>query len=140
MGNVVKFILANKSEENINLQNKRLKDFGVDEKYRFYSNKDLRDEFKYYLKHPDKYPQHFFDKGLTYEEFKEIYLMFNWNELGVLWFDTYFNRTPEEEIEKILNYFFNTPQFVFVDEIEGINHLYNEYMNDEQKKNFKKRK
>jgi hypothetical protein len=140
MGNAVKIILMNKSEENINLQNKRLKDFGVDEKYRFYSNKDLRDEFKYYLKHPDQYPQYLFNEGLTYEEFKEVYLSLNWNELGVLWFDTYFNRTPEEEIEKILNYFFNTPEFVFDDKILGISHLYEEYMNEEQKEKFKKLK
>ena len=111
MGGFTEIHLKNTSEENIKEQNRKLKSFGVPAKYRFYSETDIKKEYKCFIKGEGAFPEHLFPKNEinSYEDFKKY-----WNPsaigstfcpyAGSLTFDCYFGRTSDKDMRGIANY------------------------------------
>ena len=114
MGGFTSIKLIDCSQENIDAQNEMLKEYGVNKHYRFYSEKDIQEEYQYYLKKDGVYPEHSFpsDKINSYEDFKRY-----WNPkavgecfvpyVGSLNFDCYFGRTSKRAMRRLGMYVSN---------------------------------
>ena len=111
MGGFTEIHLKNTTEANIKVQNKKLKKFWVPSKYRFYSETDIKNEYKWFVAGKGAFPDHLFpkDKINSYEDFKKY-----WSPsaigssfcpyIGSLTFDCYFGRTSDEDMRSIADY------------------------------------
>jgi len=108
MGGFTAIRLKDISQENIDAQNQKLKEYGVNKRYRFYSERDIQEEYQYYLKGDGVYREDLFpkDKINSYEDFKkywnpkavgEIFIPY----VGSLNFDCYFGRTSKRALRNI---------------------------------------
>lgn len=114
MGGFTVIRLVDCSQENIDRQNAKLTAYGVNKKYRFYSENNVRREYQYYLAKDGNYPEHTFPKHKinSYEDFKKF-----WNpeylgevfvpHFGTLSFDCYFGRTSTRAMKKLGSYIAN---------------------------------
>jgi hypothetical protein len=114
MGGFTKIMLKDVSEENIKKQNSILAKMKVDKNFRFYSEKNVIDEYKYYKKGDGNYPDHLFpkDKIKSYKDFTKYWSTSALGEVfvppfGSLTFDCYFGRTEEITLNKIAKYLIN---------------------------------
>lgn len=112
MGGWTKIQLKDTSQENIDQQNERLREYGLRKDIRFYSEKDIIKEWEHYQNDgPEErakyYPPHMFPQDIqTLEEFKKY-----WNpeaigvvfcpKIGALHFDCYFGQTSKTAMHKI---------------------------------------
>ena len=111
MGGFTECFLKDTSQKNIDKHNKLLAKAGIPEMYHFYSQKDTKKEYKYFLKGDGVFPEHQFpkDKIKSYKDFRKY-----WStnaigacicpKFGTLRFDCYFGRTPDDVMEKIGKY------------------------------------
>lgn len=108
MGGFTSLQLRNISQENIDEQNQNLNELGVAKRYRFYSERDVREEYDYYLKGDGIYPEHMFpsEKINSFEDFKKYWSPEALGEVfvprnGMLTFDCYFGRTSKRAMHGI---------------------------------------
>lgn len=111
MGGFTSIQLKNISQENIDEQNQKLDDLKVAKHYRFYSEKDVEEEYEYYLKKDGVYPEHLFpsEKINSFEDFKKYWSSEALGEVfvpqfGMLTFDCYFGRTSNKTMHGIARY------------------------------------
>ena len=131
MGGFTQIHLKDKSEENIAKHNKFLDDAKVKKTIRFYSESDVREEYKYFLANDGHFPESRFpkDKINSYEDFTKY-----WStdalgsvfcpEFGSLSFDCYFGRTSDNAMRCIKNYIVDTllkPEYMFDSPFESTN-------------------
>jgi hypothetical protein len=111
MGGFTEFFLRDRTEENIEKQNKILRDYKVPRKFKFYSDEDVKTEYEYFKKKDGNYPEHLFprDKINSYEDFKKY-----WSpealgscfvpHKGSMSLDCYFGRTSKRAMRNIGRY------------------------------------
>lgn len=116
MGGFTQVFLKDCSQENIDEQNKRLKEFKVRKGIRFYSEKDIELEYHYFKLNDGYFPESQFprDKIKSYKDFKKY-----WSTealgavfvppIGTLQFDCYFGRTSNYAMRNIGKYMANNP-------------------------------
>lgn len=123
MGGFTKLKLKDTSEENIAKHNQMLRGAKVINKYRFYSEEDVLNEYVYFKRGEGAFPEYQFpkDKIKSFKDFKKY-----WNpkalgevfcpEFGSLTFDCYYSRTSKRAMKHIKNYIVNailTPENAF---------------------------
>jgi hypothetical protein len=108
MGGFTKIQLKDTSQENIDEQNQRLREYGLRKNLKFYSERDIEKEYEYFLKNDGNYPERMFprDQINSLEDFKKY-----WNPravgeafvppVGALTFDCYFGRTSKRAMHAI---------------------------------------
>jgi hypothetical protein len=111
MGGFTAIYLKDKSQENIDRQNQHLDDLRVPKAYRFYSEKDIEEEYQYYLAGDGVYKECFFppDKINSLEDFKRYWSPAALGEVfvphvGSLTLDCYFGRTSEYAMHGIMRW------------------------------------
>jgi hypothetical protein len=122
MGGFTKIQLKDCDQENIDKQNEKLDKIGLKKDIRFYSEKDIRDEYAFYRSTSNKdeyYPPHLFPKPINnYNEFKKIWTGMGEvfvPPIGALTFDCYFDRTSQRAMKMIGKYLLNN-----IDQIEKV--------------------
>lgn len=122
MGGFTIIKLKDRSQQNIEHHNEILQAYKVSKKYRFYSEKDRKQEYEYYKKGDGTYPEHLFpkDKIHSYQDFKKYWSTEALGEafvppIGSLTFDCYFNRTKKYALRNLGRYV-----AAHVEEIESI--------------------
>jgi hypothetical protein len=111
MGWVTALYLADRSAKNIAYHNQKLKEFGVAKCYRFYSEADIRLEYKSFLTDNSLYPLHTFPKAEinSYDDFKKFWNPVDRGEvfvpyIGSLTFDCYFGRMSNRAMYNVGRY------------------------------------
>jgi hypothetical protein len=111
MGGFTTIQLKDISQGNIDTQNALLKECGVCKKYRFYSEKNVKEEYGYYLKGDGVYQEHLFpkDKINSYDDFKKYWNTESVGEVfvpkfGSLQLDCYYGRTSKRAMRGIGRY------------------------------------
>lgn len=115
MGGFTSIQLKDTSQENIDEQNAELDALGVAKRYRFYSEKNIRLEWDFYLEcgpelRAERFPSHLFPQDIeTFEDFKQF-----WSPealgtvfvpaIGMLKFDCYFGRTSTRAMHGIARF------------------------------------
>jgi len=110
MGGYTEIKLKDCSQKNINKHNKALRAMRVTKKYRFYSQKDTKFEYKTFLAGEGAFPENQFPKAQinSFKDFRKF-----WNNkaigsfcplYGTLTFDCYFGRTSDRDLRKIGKY------------------------------------
>lgn len=117
MGGKTQIRLKDVSQENIDKQNALLEECGVCKRYRFYSEKNVKAEYQYYLKGDGVYPEHLFpkDKINSYADFKKYWSSEALGEVfvpkfGTLQLDCYYGRTSKRALRNIGKYLGNNPR------------------------------
>lgn len=102
MGGFTALYLKDKSQENIDRQNQHLDSLRVPKAYRFYGEKNVEEEYQYYLAGDGVYKECFFppDQINSLEDFKRFWSPAALGEVfvphaGALNFDCYFGRTSD---------------------------------------------
>ena len=125
MGGFTKIQLLDTSQENIDKQNERLREYGLRKSLKFYSEKDIRKEWEFYQKDDPEarkkyYPEHLFPQNISsFEEFKKYWSTSHLGEvfvppIGALTFDCYFGRTSKRAMHAIAHW------IIWHGETEGI--------------------
>lgn len=111
MGGFTALYLKNVTQENIDLQNQNLREFGLSKRYYFYSEKDVEKEYQYYLKKDGNYPEHLFpsNKINSYKDFKKFWSSDALGEcfvpkFGSLICDVYFGRMSKRAMRALCKY------------------------------------
>lgn len=114
MGGFTVIRLVDCSQENIDRQNAKLIAYGVNKKYRFYSENNVRKEYQHYLAKDGHYPEHLFPKYEinSYEQFKKYWSPANIGEafapyFGTLTLDCYYGRMSARAMKKLGSYIAN---------------------------------
>jgi len=114
MGGFTVIRLVDCSQENIDKQNAKLSAYGVNKKYRFYSENNVRKEYQGFVAGEGHFPEHLFPKHKinSYEDFKRYWNPDHVGEIfvpyfGTLSFDCYFGRTSTRAMKKLGNYIAN---------------------------------
>ena len=112
MGGFTSVLLKDGSDKNITEQNKKLRVLGIPRKYKFYNlKKEQKIEYSFFKKGEGSFLDHLFpkDKIKTLEDFKKYWNTESLGEAfcpqnGMLTFDCYFNRTPDDVMFAIGTY------------------------------------
>lgn len=111
MGGFTSIWLKDTSQKNIDEQNAELDALGVNKRYRFYSEENIREEWEFYRNDPDRHVHYSqFPQDITsYETFKLWWSPKKWGtcfipEVGMLTFDCYFGRTSSRAMHGIARY------------------------------------
>lgn len=111
MGGFTVVYLKDRSEENIEEQNKVLKQYGVPKRYRFYSLKNVQFEYESFKKGLGIFPDDMFPKDKI-KSFEDFCLYWNPKSVGEVFvpytgslsFDCYFGRTSKRAMRNIGKY------------------------------------
>lgn len=124
MGGFTKIRLKDKSQSNIDNVNAMLGKAKIIKEYRFYSEKNVKQEYKYYLKGDGHYPEHLFPANQinSYDDFKSRWSAEALGEVfvpkfGTLTFDCYYDRTPERVMNQIAKFLIKN--IYLIGEVEG---------------------
>lgn len=124
MGGFTTILLKDCSQQNIDKHNARLKIHGVPEKYSFYSERDIIEEYEYYKAGKGIFPTSQFPlcSIISYKSFKKY-----WSpqalgevfcpEVGMFTFDCYFGRTSKPAMRAIAKYLYKN--HMHIDKTEG---------------------
>lgn len=111
MGGFTKIILKDKSEDAIIAANCLLDLHKVSKKYRFYSQRDTKEEYQHFLNNNGHYPEHMFPRNKinSYKDFLKYWNPVSCGEcfvphFGTLTFDCYYGRTPQIQMKRIANF------------------------------------
>jgi len=110
MGGFTAIYLRDTSEENVNIQNEKLREYKVPKRYRFYGEGDIKAEFKAFKNGEGVFPEYLFPKTIIlYSEFKKY-----WNPKaigeafcprnGSITFDCYFGRMSDNAMKNLARY------------------------------------
>lgn len=111
MGGFTQIFLRDCSQQNIDAQNQILDDLKVPKRYRFYSEKDVKEEYEYFIRKEGVFPEHLFpsDKIHSYADFTKYWSTKALGSVfappfGSLQFDCYFGRTSNRAMHLIARY------------------------------------
>jgi hypothetical protein len=114
MGGFTVIRLKDVSQENIDKQNAKLIAYGVNKKYSFYSENNVRKEYQYFVAGEGHFPENLFPKHKikSYEDFKVYWHPDNVGEVfvpyfGTLTLDCYFGRMSVRAMKKLGSYITN---------------------------------
>lgn len=133
MGGFTKIQLRDTSQENIDKCNQELREFGLRKDIHFYSEKDIREEWRYYRDEPQNrakyYPPHLFPQDMTtYSEFRKYWSTSHLGEvfvppIGALKFDCYFGRTSTRAMHAIARWL-----LLSLDEVKHVEGSYSTFV------------
>lgn len=114
MGGFTTLRLKDTSKKNIDKHNQMLKDAKVRKDLRFYSEDDVKFEYKAFINYEGEFPSHLFprEKIKNYQDFTKYWSTEALGEVfcpkfGTLKFDCYFGRTSNNAMKCLKNYIIN---------------------------------